>query len=198
MYKFPLCRSSYFPNAFSTSISALSFNFAFFTLSIPTGPFTILELSNPSLDVPDQRISLRKGLVDFGFYCKTILVASLQIRERSDTIPFILWLQSRQNVQFNLNSMRKPQTQGKMRIGNISVRNQCSWNSAFFCLAWTNSGVSLSLWTGFPVSQSNHVGFAPWLLYSNTHHSPEGFSIGNLVELKMLDFGDRTGTCISV
>ena len=27
----------------------------------------------------------------------------------------------------------------------------------------------------FPVSLSNHVGFTPWLLYSSTHHSPEGF-----------------------
>ena len=26
----------------------------------------------------------------------------------------------------------------------------------------------------FPVSLSNHTGFTPWLLYSSTHHSPEG------------------------
>ena len=27
----------------------------------------------------------------------------------------------------------------------------------------------------FPVSLSNHVGFTPRLLYSSTHHSPDGF-----------------------
>ena len=45
----------------------------------------------------------------------------------------------------------------------------------------------------FPVSLSNHAGFTPRLLYSSTHHS-----IWKLVELKMLDFSDRTRTGISI
>ena len=50
----------------------------------------------------------------------------------------------------------------------------------------------------FPISLSNHAGFTPWLLYSSTHHSLEGFIQLALVELKMLDFGDPTRTGISI
>ena len=50
----------------------------------------------------------------------------------------------------------------------------------------------------FPVSLSNHVGFTPRLLYSSTHHSQKVLPICKLVELKMLDFSDRTRTGISI
>ena len=49
--------------------------------------------------------------------------------------------------------------------------------------AWWGSGVSL--WTEFPVSPSNYVGFTP-------------LSNWKLVEFKMLDFSDRTRTGISI
>ena len=51
----------------------------------------------------------------------------------------------------------------------------------------------------FPlISLNNHVGFTPRLLYSSTHHSSESLSLCELVELKMLDFSDRTRTGISI
>ena len=75
------------------------------------------------------------------------------------------------------------------------------------------SGVSHYYWAEFPVSLSNHVGTTPRLLIyplgSVTHqwhrniqrHSPlsrRGSPIWKLVELKMLDFIDRTRTGISI
>ena len=68
----------------------------------------------------------------------------------------------------------------------------------WFFLVWRDSGVCLSSRVQFSVL-SNHVGFTPWLLYSSTPHSPEGFILLETgFEFKMLEFIDCTRTGISI
>ena len=47
---------------------------------------------------------------------------------------------------------------------------------AVLCFFWFGGILGSASGVEFPVSPSNHVGFKPRLLYSNTHHSPDSFT----------------------